>query len=588
MRTCYSENLGVKPSSTTQQAYEQLLGQEEQTLRQPGLAPVSTDRPHLVGRRAEWKRLLDVWRQAETGQARLVLLKGEAGIGKTRLAEELIDWVERQGHAWAGSRSYAARGAIAYAPIAAWLRTLSLHIAMAEIDDLWRVEIHRLLPEMAAERPDLPTPGPISEDWQRHRFYQAIVQTIRSCPAPLLLHLDDMQWTDPETLAFLHFLLQSLHDHPLLIVGSAREEEMTANEPLVHLLRDLHHNRYLESVSLRPLSADEIHRLAEQTADEKIDEETATSLYTNSEGHPLLLIETIQAHIGQNDEAHSSHMSLIHSLMNNDVAIPNKIYTMMADRLDQLSSTARRLVEVAAVIGRDFSFELLREAGEYDEVKLVEALDELWQRRIVRHQGDAAYDFSHDRLREVTYQHVSPPRLRLLHGRVARAMALVHAHELDVIAGQLGAHYEYAGERELACNHYAQAATAATQQHALLSADQFYEAALRLTMPTDTIGQLKLLQGQAEIFASIAKDVERWQSNLDAQEAIIHDNAFLDPSYSIQAQLCRVMYHLSLDQYVDATHAAKSAIEQAEEVSSVGQLARAHLLLAQHSGFKHK
>ena len=88
-----------------------------------------------------------------------MLIWGEAGIGKTRLAEELLDWVKRQGLTAASSRSYAVEGALTYAPIAEWLRTPAIRPTLETIDDLWRVELARLLPELLADRPDLPQPG---------------------------------------------------------------------------------------------------------------------------------------------------------------------------------------------------------------------------------------------------------------------------------------------------------------------------------------------------------------------------------------------------------------------------------------------
>ena len=100
---------------------------------------------------------------------------------------------------------------------------------------------------------------------------------------------------------------------------------------------------------------------------------------------------------------------------------------------------------MAATIGRSFTFSVLAEAGGEDEDALVRALDELWQLRIVREHGADAYDFSHDKLREVAYAGVSPARRRLLHRRVARALEIVYASDLDTVSGRLAAHYRQAG-----------------------------------------------------------------------------------------------------------------------------------------------
>ena len=123
---------------------------------------------------------------------------------------------------------------------------------------------------------------------------------------------------------------------------------------------------------------------------------------------------------------------------------------MLEARLAQLSPPARELAELAATIGREFSFKLLAKASGRDEDTLVRELDELWQRRIVREHGADAYDFSHDKLREVAYGSLSAARRRLLHRHVAQALETLHAAELDPVSHQVAAHYERAGLPEQA------------------------------------------------------------------------------------------------------------------------------------------
>ncbi|MFN2203337.1 MAG: ATP-binding protein, partial [Caldilineaceae bacterium] len=574
------KELGVEPSLATRQIVDRLLGQEIPASQPDDGPSPSVPRPHLVGRRSEWQALLDQWRQAEAGRACIVAIQGESGIGKTRLAEELIDWVGRQGYSWASSRSYAAHGAIAYAPVAAWLRSPRVNVALEAIEDLWRVEVHRLLPELAAQRPDLPPPGSISEDWQRQRFYQAIVQTLQSCPAPVLLHLDDMQWSDPETLSFLHYLLQSLPQHPLLVVGCVRTEEMEPNDALVRLRHDLLHSEQWVELSLGPLSAADSRILAKQTAGTNIDDEAADALYANSEGHPLLLIETIHA----DGPRSSTATGAVNGEQNGrridqEVrGMPVKIFAMMAHRLDQLSAPARELAEVAAVIGRDFSFELLLRVGAVSEDAVVEALDELWRRRIVRHQHEADYDFSHDRLREAAYAQISPPRRRHLHGRAARAMEVLYQDQLDQYAGQIARHYERNGELALACAYYGRAAAFAVQQYALSSAEELYETALGMSDSVQESEKLELLQAQADLFQQTGKEPKVWSANLAEQDLIAKSNPAISRRALIRVFLHQASYFQAADEYTKSIRAAESAIQLAQVENDYDGLARAHLV----------
>ena len=123
-------------------------------------------------------------------------------------------------------------------------------------------------------------------------------------------------------------------------------------------------------------------------------------------------------------------------------ALPPKLYAVIAGRLDQLSSTARELIGVAATIGRAFTLDVLVRASGKDEETVVDALEELWQRRIIREQGVNAYDFSHDKLRDVAYSEISPMQQRRLHRRVAQALEEIHAADLDPVSAQIAAQYE--------------------------------------------------------------------------------------------------------------------------------------------------
>ena len=183
-------------------------------------------------------------------------------MGKTRLVEELLDWVRRQGHVSASSRSYAIEGALTYAPIAEWLRSPGIRPALESIDDLWRVELARLLPGLLADQSDLPPPGPMKENWQQQRFFQSIVHALQATSGPLLLHLDDMQWSDAETLTLLQFLLHGARSHPLLLIVGIRTEDAGDNQPLASFVTATRHAGQLDELRLGPLSAQETAELA--------------------------------------------------------------------------------------------------------------------------------------------------------------------------------------------------------------------------------------------------------------------------------------------------------------------------------------
>ncbi len=467
--TLLQRELDVAPSAATRAAYTQLLGAESQ----PTPAPPGTGAfLPLVGRENEWAQLLRAWRDmAASGEPHVVLLSGEAGIGKTRLAEELLQWAARQGIAAAVARCYAAEGQLAYAPVTAWLRAQPL----PPLADAWLAEVARLLPEVLARRPDLPRPGPLTEAWQRQRLFEALGRAILGLGRPLLLAIDDLQWCDRDTLEWLHFLLRFDGRSRLLIVGAYRPEEIGADHPLTALLQALRPDSHLTEIELGPLDETATHALAARITGAEISAATAQRLYQETEGVPLFVVETVRAGLlPQGQQPDLAAAGPAHE------ALPPKVRAVLAARLAQLSPPARELAGLAAVIGRAFNFRLLALAGGREEDALVHELDELWQRRIVREQGATAYDFSHDKLRQVAYDGLSAAKRRLSHRHIAQALETLYAGRLDPVSHQIAAHYERAGLPEQACPYYLAAAGVARQVFANEEALAYYRKALTL------------------------------------------------------------------------------------------------------------
>jgi predicted ATPase len=455
--TVLERELDVEPSPETRELYERLLAVDEAATpperpprRRSAVSP-------LIGRDAAWARLRKAWRVASAGRAHLVLISGEAGIGKTRLAEELLLWAGRQGITTAIARCYPTEGELAYGPIAAWLRELPL----GGLDPVWRTEVSRILPDLLTDGPDASRSGPPAEPWQRRRFFEALTRAVLDAGEPLLLVIDALQWCDHGTLEWLHYLLRFDSRARLLVMGAYRPSEAGEDHPLSSLLHQLRRDDLLTEIELSALSRDETGVLASNLADRDLPPELVSCLYRETEGNPLFIAETVRA--GLPDEVREMPAGGFMCLPR---PLPSRVKDALVARLDQLTPLARSLAELAATIGRDFTFRVLMAASDAGEDRVVRGLDELWQARIVREQGEDAYDFSHDKLREVTYDEMSEARRRMLHRRVARALETVHAQDVDAIAAQIAAHYERAGEPEEAIVYYKQAAEAARRLQA--------------------------------------------------------------------------------------------------------------------------
>jgi DNA-binding SARP family transcriptional activator len=466
--TVLQRELAVEPGQATRALYERLL--HARPLPQTA-GPLAATLP-LVGRAPEWSRLLAAWKAAAGGKPQMALLAGEAGIGKTRLAEELLAWANRQGIATASAHCYAAEGALAYAPVVAWLRARPL----PQLEPIWLIEIARLLPELLAQQPDLPPPGPLTEAWQRQRLHEALARGVLrgagAASTPLLLLIEDLHWCDHETLEWLHYLLRFDPHARLLVLGTLRTEEVAADHPLETLRSALRRSRQLAEIEVRPLDQAETTSLGACVMGQSLDLEAAACLYRETEGNPLFIVEMARA-------ALANQLTLDQTCAD-ATALPPTMQAVIGARFAHLSSAARELMGLAATVGRAFTFDVLRQASGEDEEALVRGLDELWQRRIVREQGADAYDFSHDKLRQVAYTGLSAARRRLLHRRVAEALEAVHAGGLDSVSGRVAAHYEQAGEREAAVVWLRRAGEVAYRTGSLVEAVACFKRALEL------------------------------------------------------------------------------------------------------------
>ena len=423
--------LGASPGSTVREVYKSIQRSQDDRPPTPG------DALPLIGRGHEWPQILAAWRAASAGASRALLIVGEAGIGKTRLAEALLQLAEAEQARSARTRSYAAEGRLAYAPVSEWLRQPALQSQLAGLETLWKAELARLLPELA---PQSPVGGilssqikPLSEGWQRQRLFEALARAFLNGSGPLLLLLDDIQWCDRDTLEWLHFLLRFEPQAPVLLLCTLRREDQDASPALSDFMRDLQQSGLLGRVDLGPLSFEESGALAASVLQGELSVPAQVQLFEATEGQPLYIVEAVRAGLA------SGAVSM--------EASP-RVQAIIAARLAQLSPVARSVTGLAATIGRAFDPELLRQASDLDEQDLVAALDELWQRAVIREQAQASgtYDFTHDRLREGAYAELSPARRRLLHRRVAQALELRHLADPGAVAAQLAAQYEGAGQ----------------------------------------------------------------------------------------------------------------------------------------------
>ncbi len=472
--------LGVAPGPEIRDAHARLTRRHElpsarETDRRPRAAREAA--APLVGRAPEWQKLRQAWHQVQPRAAVLALVTGEAGLGKTRLGEEMLGWADAQGIAVARTRAYAAEGRLAFSPVTGWLRSDAVRESLARLDPLWRTETARLISELLVEQPDLPRPAPLAEYWQRQQFFEGLARAITGASPALVLLMDDLQWCDGDTLEFLHYLLRFAADVRLLVIGTIRIDEIDPQHPVTRLSTALRRTDQLVEIPLAPLDAAETARLAAGIAGRDLDMGAAFRLFSQTEGNPLFVVETVRAGLpsfAPNAEASGGR------------SLPPKVHAVITGRLNQLSPEAREVAGLAAVIGRAFSIEILTAASDLDEVRVVRALDELWQRRIVRDGGAVAdnaidgWDFTHDRLREVAAAGLSPIQRQRHHRRIAEVLETARTHDLDAVGAEIASHFDQAREAMRALPYYERAARVATRVFAYDEVEALLRRALAL------------------------------------------------------------------------------------------------------------
>jgi DNA-binding SARP family transcriptional activator len=463
-------DLGVAPGEAIAGMYRQLRAgaRDPEEVQGKELAPVGES--PFVGRDLEFGQLDEAWNSAREGGAHLLLVTGEPGIGKSRLAQELGRRVRAQGDVVASARAYEAAGRVPWGPVVELLRSDALRSHIDTLDAVWRAELARLLPELLDDS-EPPEPRQSGDLAQRHRLFDAVSRAIVGSDRPRLLIIDDLQWCDAETIELIGFVVRSGPTAPVLIVGTVRSEEIPEHHPLVGLIDALGHDKAVTTVPLERLDEAATATLAARLrAEDTLDPKLAARLWSETEGNPLFVIEAVRAGI---------------SLDTSQTLLTPTMRAVLGARLGQLTDDARRLAEVAAVIGRPFSVGLIVSATGIEEFELVDQVDELWRRRIIRDQG-LTYDFSHDKLRAVALEMISPARRRQLHRAVAEAIAVELHEDIEAASPQLAAHYDQAGMVEPAIDAYHAAGARAVAVSALDEAVTLFRRALTLLADVPT------------------------------------------------------------------------------------------------------
>jgi len=447
--------------------------------------------PHvpLIGREEALSQLTRLWTQAQTGQGQVVLLSGVAGAGKTRLAKEIgLQAQLGQGRFLRGKcREH---GALPYEPVNEILDQLWPTLP-AEVQESLPAEVKWLLPGRFKTGADLANlqPGQEGQAEVRMRLFAGSWELLRQAAQrqPLLITVDNIQWTDPTTLELCSYIARQVAQAPILFILTYRPEEVSPEAPLNTTLSSIAGERSTHPIDLELLTRNQVNNyLKIALGQEQTNQWLVDSFYQATGGNPLFIEETLKAlaaegQIQQLDRSISSH-SMPHASV--ALQLPKTVLALAERRLQLLPAEDRAILTAAAVLGPEFSFALLQVVARVDEDTLLDAIDRLLVDRLIDelplHNGEDRYRFTQEALRQALLQTISQRRRRRLHGRAGETIQKLYDTGQPRLWPVLAYHYAEAGDARQAIKYFTLSGDGAAKMYANAEAATYYGHALEI------------------------------------------------------------------------------------------------------------
>ncbi len=437
----------------------------------------------FVGRVSELQELRRAFDETLGGRVQVLLVAGEPGSGKTATAEQLLTYAHIRGAEVLRAHCHEGEGAPAYWP---WVQLIRTYVTHRTPDELVSVmgtgaaTIAHLDMEIARHLPELPGPPSLEPEQARFRLFDSVTTFLKNAGSlkPIVLFVDDVHWADMPSLLLLQFLAKELKAARLLVIATYRNFPIDRRHPLTQMLGVLAGQGLDRRIELAGLDEADVARFIEMTTSAAPPPRLVSAVYRETEGNPFFVKEVVRLLVatGQLDRVDESGPWT--------VTLPEGVREVVVRRLAQVSDSCNRLLEIAAVMGREFELSTFERLGELDRDGLADALEEATAARLVSEQTGmpGRYRFSHALIRETIYDGMSALRRARVHLQIGEVLVARHGESSDAPYEALAHHFFQAislGQADNAITYAVRAAERADRLLAYEEAVNHYEMALR-------------------------------------------------------------------------------------------------------------
>ena len=443
--------------------------------------------PVFVGRSEELRQLDNTLAAVQDDAGRCVLVSGEAGIGKSRLIAEIRTRAIGSGFTTLSGRCFEQDRSFPYAPLIDMLRPFFAQGAisgrLAALGPL-AAEFAKLLPELAPHLSVSQSAPPLDPGVEKGRLFEALSSLFlhQVEAGPLLLIVEDLHWSDQASLELLLYLVRRIAEKPILLLLSSRGAD--AHPGLVELLTGLDREPIAQEIRLQPLSQAEVAQLLKSILGQpqQLSAEFVEAIYTLTEGNPFFAEEICTSLIASGDIYYVDGQWRRKPL--SQIYIPDSVQRLVQQRLGQISQAARQLIDLAAVSGRSFDFDVSQALTGHSNRELLALVKELMAAQLVVEESADRFAFRHALTREALYGQLLVRERQILHGQLAQAIEQIHADSLEAHLEAL-AYHTYEAARWQKALDYAQRAG-----EKALALDAPHAAVVQFTRAIDAAGRL--------------------------------------------------------------------------------------------------